>query len=288
MFLITFLRFFKSNFLIFATKHCNMECVTTLTLHHPFMEKVQHELVAPWKDVSGLPGQWWQNNRDWQTLFDGLKGEAATIQLLCRAKFCMVTIYCLCCVLWQWIHTICWSVTTQCASVHITYCFGVCLCVFSCVGEWACYSVSVVTVENTNLASTSNAVCHVGAALLRAPLTLWTSQHFSLFTVAHAKPPLHLKSLHHVVNSLPKGNLHFFPLLGIQPVRNTKEENCFASGATVSDSVTLLFVFFAENWQTSRGFQSLFADFVCGCGCVCAAWAVDVRWRKTAAIVVWA
>lgn len=33
-----------------------------------------------------------------------------------------------------------------------------------------------------------------------------------------------LKSLQHVVNSLPKGNLHV-PPLGIQPVRNTKEEN---------------------------------------------------------------
>lgn len=76
----------------------------------------------------------------------------------------------------------------------------------SCTADLVC----VIAVENTNLANTSKAVCHFGTALLGAPLTHWTSQHFSLFTVAHAKPPLHLKSLQHVVNSLPKGNLHFF------------------------------------------------------------------------------
>lgn len=144
-----------------------------------------------------------------EVLFDGFKGETATIQLYYAGpSFGMVTIYCLCYVLWQWTHTIC-------SSVHLfilhTVLVGACVCVFLCGWVSLCTSdsVSVVTVENTNLASTSNAVCHVGAALLGAPLTLWTSQHFSLFTVAHAKPPLHLKSLHHVVNSLPKGNLHF-------------------------------------------------------------------------------
>ena len=96
-----------------------------------------------------------------------------------------------------------------CASVHVTYCvpMRVFLCGCVCTPEW----LSVVAVENTNLANTSKAVRHVGAALLEAPLTHSTSQHFGLFTVAHAKPPLHLKSLQHVVNSLPKGNLHFSP-----------------------------------------------------------------------------
>lgn len=52
---------------------------------------------------------------------------------------------------------------------------------------------------------------------------------------------LHLKSLQHVVKSLPEGNLHFFspPLLRVRPVRNTKEENChcIAPGGTVSDTL---------------------------------------------------
>lgn len=109
----------------------------------------------------------------------------------------------------------------------------------SCTADLVC----VIAVENTNLANTSKAVCHFGTALLGAPLTHWTSQHFSLFTVAHAKPPFHLKSLQHVVNSLPKGNLHFFlHLLRVRPVRNTKEENChcIASGGTVSDTLCYL------------------------------------------------
>lgn len=109
----------------------------------------------------------------------------------------------------------------------------------SCTADLVC----VIAVENTNLANTSKAVCHFGTALLGAPLTHWTSQHFSLFTVAHAKPPLHLKSLQHVVNSLPKGNLHFFPpLLRVRPVRNTKGENCYciAAGGTVSDTLCYL------------------------------------------------
>ena len=97
--------------------------------------------------------------------------------------------------------------------LHLFILHTVCACVLLCgwvslrTTDW----VSVVMVENTNLASTSKAVCHFGATLLGAQLTLWTSQHFSLFTVAHAKPPLHLKSHHHVVNSLPKENLHVLP-----------------------------------------------------------------------------
>lgn len=111
---------------------------------------------------------------------------------------------------------------------------------FSCAFECVCRAdwVSVVAFEKTNLASTSNALCHVGAALLGAPLALCTSQHFSLFTAAHARPPLLLKSLQNVLNSLcPKGKLPLFLLLGAQPFRNTKEENChcFASGGTLSD-----------------------------------------------------
>lgn len=48
---------------------------------------------------------------------------------------------------------------------------------------------SDVVVGNTDLAGTSKAVCHVGAASLEALLTHCISQHFSLFTMAHAKPP---------------------------------------------------------------------------------------------------
>lgn len=97
--------------------------------------------------------------------------------------------------------------------MHLFMLHTVFVCVFlrGCATLCMTDLVSVVAVENANLATTSKAVCHVGAALLGAPLAHCTSQHFSLFTVAHARPPLHLKSLQHVVNSLPKGNLHFFP-----------------------------------------------------------------------------
>lgn len=150
------------------------------------MEKVQHKLVAPWKNT-----------------FVGWS----------HVRLCVYY------VLFEWTHTRCASVTAWYACVW--------LCFLVWVSDFVYNWVSVVAVENTNLASTSKAVCHVGAALLGAQLAHWTSQHFSLFTVAHAKPPLHLKSLQHVVNSLPKGNLHvFFSSRGIQLVRNTEEENC--------------------------------------------------------------
>lgn len=51
--------------------------------------------------------------------------------------------------------------------------------------------VSDVVLENTNLDGTSKAAFGgAGAALLNVLLTQCISKHFSLFTMAHAKPPL--------------------------------------------------------------------------------------------------
>lgn len=94
----------------------------------------------------------------------------------------------------------------------------------------------------------------------------WTSQHRSLFTVAHAKPPLHLKSLQHVVNSLPKGSLHFPPswVYSLSKTQKKKIAIVLLQEVLFSDSNTLfLWGFFSENWQTCSGFHSA--------GCVCAA-----------------
>lgn len=54
--------------------------------------------------------------------------------------------------------------------------------------------VSDVGLENTNLAGASKAAfsgagAGAGAALLNVLLTRCISRHFSLFTMAHAKPP---------------------------------------------------------------------------------------------------
>lgn len=58
-------------------------------------------------------------------------------------------------------------------------------------GVWGVAGLCTADVapEDTNLADTSEAMCHVGAPLLRALLTHCISQHFSLFTMAHAKSP---------------------------------------------------------------------------------------------------
>lgn len=132
-------------------------------------KKVQHERVAPWKNTQ-LGCQW------------------AAWPVVAKCVICVYTL----CVIWVNTHQLhkydyMAGNVTYTVFVCACVCFPVCVCGWMslCTTDWA----SDVVVENTNLAGTSKAVCHVGAALLEALLTHCISQHFSLFTVAHAKPP---------------------------------------------------------------------------------------------------
>lgn len=132
-----------------------------------------------------------------------------------------------------------------------------------CTTDW----LSIVAVENTNLAGTSKAVCHVGAALLGAPLTHCTSQHFSLFTVAHAKPPLIWKKAFGMSLTLSQRETStFFPpgYRACQKHKRRKLPLCRFRRYCVWFWYSICCLWFlAENWQTSSGFHFPFADCVC-------------------------
>lgn len=79
-----------------------------------------------------------------------------------------------------------------------------------------CYEgVSDVVVENKRAWHAPTALCHSGVGLLRAPHGAELrgfQQHFSLFTVAAAKLPLHLKAFSVPLSpSWGKVSVHFVP-----------------------------------------------------------------------------
>lgn len=111
------------------------------------------------------------------------------------------------------------------------------------------------------------------------------SLYFPAFQLVYSgtcQPPLHLKSLQHVVSSLPKESLHFSPL-GYTACQKHKGGKlplrCFRRHC-VWFWYSVLCGVFVENWQTSG-----FRFSTCW---LCMGTAVDVGWRKTEAEIVWA
>lgn len=158
---------------------------------------------------------------------------------------------CLYCVLCEWTLISCASMTTWHASVHITYSFCVCQCVFLCgwvsfcTTEW----VSVVVLGMQTWPA------HQKQCVMLERLY---SGHRSLTVLPSISACLqwHMPSLPSIWKAfsmsltLSQRETSTFSLLGIQPVRNTKAEHyhCVASGGTMSDSdiVCGFFLFFGQ------------------------------------------
>lgn len=114
-------------------------------------------------------------------------------------------------------------------------CHFFCVCVFLCGWMVLCTTdwVSVIVVENTNLASTSKAVSCWSSFTQGTTHSLYF-QAFQLVYNGTCQTSLKAFSM---LLTLSQRETSTFPLLGILPVRNIEEENCHCVpvGGTVCD-----------------------------------------------------